>query len=92
MNTRNEEVDGAISEMEGIVVSVCRALVAEPNSVKVAARLIVPHWSIQINAQSADLKWILGKKGANINSLRALCRAIATKHKLLVELVVTDYE
>jgi len=77
MKQQNETIE---QKLKNIILTIVSELVSKPEEIKIhiptTASLIV----YEIEANPNDVKYIIGEKGTNIQSLRCLLRSIAKKN------------
>ena len=79
-----------IAEIEKHILFVAKGLVNFPESVKVHRELKNGVTRFIIETEIEDVGKIIGKRGGNIQSLRTVCRGIAAKNKLMIEIEVNE--
>jgi predicted RNA-binding protein YlqC (UPF0109 family) len=69
---------------------IVKSLVSKPDEVKIERRIDEKGVLLELTVDPEDLGRVIGKKGANAQSLRTLLRALGTKNDARYNLKIVD--
>lgn len=81
---------GSMRDLEGFVGYVARALVDNPNEVRIHTEETDEGCSIQISCKKEDIGKIVGKRGKTIMAIRSLVSGAAGRQRKRVSVEVLD--
>ncbi len=79
-----------ISDIEKHILYVVKQLVDAPDEVYVRKSVSNGVTRFHIETTTHDVGKVIGKKGMTIQSLRTVCRSIAAKNNLMIEIEVKE--
>lgn len=79
-----------INEIKGHIIFIVKNLVTYPDEVTVTHEQRSGAIVYTIQTEISDVGKVLGRKGKTVQGLRIICRAIAAKNDMMVEIEVVE--